>query len=89
MTDIDWDKLAKDTREKTNKQLREEISTHVRLNDDDLKKILREAKVDEKTFLEVLKVVKDTTRTNNQKAKAINNIDKGLRTILAVVERVL
>lgn len=87
MSEIDWDEIARKAREETNSKFREEISTLVRLNDDDIKSIIKQSNIDSERFAEIIKIMKDSSLTNHKKAKAIKDIDNGLRAVIGIVNR--
>lgn len=89
MGKIDWKKIAEQAREKTNKEFREEMANLVRLNDNDIERVMKESNIDSERFSEVMRLVNDSTLTNNKKAKAIEQIDNGLRMLIGIVERLV
>ncbi|PQJ76515.1 hypothetical protein [Polaribacter glomeratus] len=89
MGKIDWDELAKKARENTNAKFREEISTLLRLNDNDIKSIISKSEIDNEHFLEIIKIVKDRSLANNKKAEAIQGIDNGLRAVIGIVDKII
>lgn len=89
MSEIDWDEIARKAREETNTKFREEISTLLRLNDDDIKSIISQSNIDSERFTEIIKIVKDSSLTNHKKAKAIKNIDNGLRAVIGIVSKII
>lgn len=89
MSDIDWDALARNARQATNETFREEISTLIRLNDSDIRAIMNSANISNEEFLEIVKVVKDSTLSNHKKAEAIKHIDNGLRTLIGIAQKIV
>ncbi|WP_339883501.1 hypothetical protein [Polaribacter vadi] len=89
MGKIDWDELAKKAREATNAKFRDEISTLLRLNDNDIKSIISKSEIDNEHFLEIIKIVKDRSLANNKKAEAIQGIDNGLRALVGIVDKII
>lgn len=87
MENIDWKALAKEAMKLTIQELSKKISSLTRLNDEEIINIINESKIDKDKFVEVLKVVKDITLTNNQKAEALSKIDKGVGVLVSLIEK--
>lgn len=89
MGKIDWEELAKKAREATNAKFRDKISTLLRLNDNDIKSIISKSNIDNEHFLEIIKIVKDRSLSNEKKAEAIQGIDNGLRAVIGIVNKIV
>ena len=84
-----WKKLAEEAARKTDEQLAQEISSLTRINDKEILEIVEGNRIDKADLAELLNVLKDNTKSNEQKAKAITNISKGLEAIVDIVVRLL
>ncbi|MEO0310776.1 MAG: hypothetical protein RIQ89_433 [Bacteroidota bacterium] len=85
----DFKKLAKETIAETNKELANRMASLTNINSKDLQKIIEQNNIDHKDFTKLIEVVKSKTLDNAQKAVAIQNINKGLETVIALVRKLI
>lgn len=77
--DSTWEEIKNQAKEKTNDTFASKISSLTHLTDDEIKKIA--PNTDDKINLaNLLEIVADTTKSNDEKAKAVKSI-KGLAEI--------
>lgn len=84
-----WDELARKATESTNEQFKSEISSLTRLNDNEVEKIIMQTGISKLDLAAVLKEVKDATKSNSDKAKAIKNISKGMDVIVGFLAKLI
>lgn len=84
-----WEKLANEAGNKTDKKFAEEISSLTRINDKEILEIIKKNNISQTDLAKVLSVLKDTTKSNEQKANAIKNIGKGVDAIIDIVIRLI
>lgn len=82
MNNEEWQRLRSNSKEMANAEYAAEASNIIRLTKDEITAIVNEAAVDKDKLSELIAVVNDTTKDNNEKAKAIKNIT-GLAEIAA------
>lgn len=78
-----WDDIANDAANATDAIFADKITSLTRLNSDDIQKLL-DTGISKQDLAKVLSVVKDATKNNQDKAKAIQNISKGLDALVAI-----
>jgi len=78
-----WQEIRRKAREKTDKEFASEASSLTRLTDEEIKKIAPSIE-DREKLAELMEIVQDDTKSNEEKANAIKNI-KGLAEIAAKI----
>ncbi len=89
MNTIDWNDLALKATFLNEDQFTKEIASCTNFNFKDLKKIITESKITHQNLIKTLKLIYDVTASNNEKAKAILNIENGLIFVLKLFQKVL
>lgn len=82
MNNKEWQKLRKKAKEMASDEYASEASSIIRLTKEEITSIVDEACVDKNKLSELIAVVTDGAKTNNQKAEAIRNIN-GLAEVAA------
>lgn len=85
----DWKKLATEAGNATDDHFAGKISSLTRLNDDEIKALIEESGISKKDLVAVLEEIKSTTKSNQQKAKAISSINKGLDLLVSIAGKLL
>ncbi|MBN2174005.1 MAG: hypothetical protein JW731_07735 [Bacteroidales bacterium] len=85
----DWKKIAEEIGNQTDEQFRSSISSLIRLNDDEIENLINETGISRENLVKVLEVVRDATKTNSDKATAINNINKGMSLLVGLAGKFL
>ncbi len=86
---IDWKKIAEEAANKTDQEFSNQISSLTRLNDDEIISLISDTGINKQDLTEVLKVVHDATKSNQEKAEAISNIGKGIDLLAAIASKLL
>ena len=84
-----FDKLAKQAAEMADEEFKIEFSRLTRLNDDEIKKIIDETGISKQDLADVLSKIKDSTTSNDSKAKAIQNINNGVSALVGIVKKLI
>ena len=84
-----WAEIAKEAGQSTDEQFISKISSLTRLNDDEIESLIKDTGISKKDLAAVLKEVKDSTKTNTAKAKAIQNISKGVDSLILLVGKLI
>lgn len=69
-----WKKILENAKAKTDREFASEASSLIRLTDDEIMEIAPQP-LDKEKFAELMSIVKDATKSNEEKAKAIQNIN--------------
>lgn len=77
----DWGKIAKETGQAVDDHSKSPMDLLTTLGSADLDKLILETGISHQDLTAVLNVVKDATKSNEQKAQAIANISKGVDVI--------
>ncbi|HYO21501.1 MAG TPA: hypothetical protein VER36_03780 [Flavisolibacter sp.] len=84
-----FEKLAKEAAEMADQEFKNEFSSLTRLNDAETEKIISETGISKQNLAKVLQEVKNATASNEAKANAIKNIDKGVSVLVAIVRKLI
>ena len=84
-----FDKLAKQAAEMADEEFKIEFSRLTRLNDDEIEKIIDETGISKRDLADVLSKIKDSTASNESKAKAIQNINNGVSALVGIVRKLI
>jgi len=68
-----WDKIIGEAAEKSIKEFADKASSHVKLTQTEIEEIIPQG-LDKTKFAELIKVIKDSTKSNKEKAENIRNI---------------
>lgn len=83
----DWNKIADDAAKETDVQLENKISRLASLSDEQITKTITDSGISKENLGEVLKIVRDATKSNVAKANAIKNISNGIDIIVGVASK--
>lgn len=86
---IDWKKIAKDAGTATDEHFKNQISSLTSLTDNEIENLITETGISKTDLASVLKEVTDATKSNNAKATAISNINKGVNLLVGIVKKVI
>lgn len=84
-----YDAFADRAAAMTDEEFRKKFAAFTRLNMKDLENIIRDTGISQQDLAELLKEVKGAGSTNEKKAAAISNINKGVTTLIAMVKTFL
>lgn len=87
--DNKWQKKAAMAQKETDAELSKEIKSLSSFNPPGLNELLAEYNMDNKDFTQLMKIVKDHTKSNNDKAKAIANIRNGAEIVIGLLGKLL
>jgi hypothetical protein len=80
----DWNKIAEEAVNATDEKFKNQISSLTRFNDDEIEDLIMSSGISKVDLVAVLKEVKDTNKSNEQKAKAIKNITGGVNLLVGI-----
>ena len=81
-----YDTFASQAATLTDAQFKERFAALTRLNTKDLENLITETGISQNDLAELLKAVKSASSSNEQKAAAIQNINKGVTTLITMVK---
>lgn len=84
-----WDDIAKKAGQSTDDHFKCQISSLTRLNDQEIETIINETGISKLDLTNVLKEVKDATKSNTNKANAIKNISKGVDVLVGLTSKLI
>ena len=84
-----WKKRAAQAQKETDAELAQEIGELSSFNPPGLNELLAEYNLDKKEFSQLIKIVKDHTKSNNDKVKAIGNIQNGAEILIGLLGKLL
>ena len=85
----DWNKIAREAADATDEHFSGEIAKLTRLQDEEILRLIEESGISKEDLVAVLREVKDGTKSNQQKAGAIRNINKGIDLLVSIAGRLL
>lgn len=83
-----WEEIRKKARIQTEDVFASQISSLTRLTDDEIKEIAPEP-MDREKLAQLLGIVTDATKSNEQKAEAIKNVDGLLKIAIPLLVKLL
>jgi len=84
---IDWTKIAAEAGEATDEHFKNQISSLTSLNDNEIENLITETGISKKDLASVLMEVEDATKSNEEKAAAISNINKGVSLLVGIAKK--
>ncbi len=85
----DWTQKAKEASAKTQTHFKESITKMTSLGDAEIEAIINDSGISSKDLTSVLDEVKNATKSNNQKAEAIKNINQGVDLLVGIISRLI
>jgi hypothetical protein len=85
----DWKKIAKETGEATDEHFKDQISGLTRLTNNEIESLITDTGISKTDLTSVLKEVEDATKSNEEKAAAISNINKGVGLLVGIAKKII
>ncbi len=89
MPEIDWDEIAKNAQKTTDEHFKVQIASLTSLTDRQVTDLINDTGISKRDLVEVLKHVEDATKSNEEKARAIKGINKGVNVLVSVAAKFL
>ncbi len=86
---INWNEIASEAGESTDEHFKNQMSSLTRLNDQEIEDLIHETGISQQDLANVLKEVKDASKSNVDKAKAIKNISKGVDVLIGLAGKLI
>lgn len=84
-----WQKKAKQAQKETDVELAHQINQLSGFDAKDIQALIAENGMNTADFNQLIKLIKDQTRSNNDKIKAISNIQNGLELLVGLVGKLI
>ncbi|WMJ75285.1 hypothetical protein RCC89_19280 [Cytophagaceae bacterium ABcell3] len=86
---MNWNEIANQAGQSTDDYFKSQMSSLTRLNDQEIEDIINETGISKQDLANVLKEVKDATKSNANKANAIRNISKGIDVLVGLAGKLI
>ncbi|MBP7346305.1 MAG: hypothetical protein KA952_07205 [Sediminibacterium sp.] len=84
-----WQKKAKQAQKETDAELANQINQLTHIDAKELQALLDENSMNTADFNALIKLIKDQTKSNNDKIKALSNIQNGLELLVGLVGKLI
>ena len=86
---INWNEIASQAGQATDNHFQSQMSSLTRLNDQEIEDLINETGISKENLANVIKEVKDATKSNIDKANAIKNISKGVDVLVGLAGKLI
>lgn len=84
-----WQKKARQAQKETDAELANQINQLSGFDSKDVQALLAENGMNTADFNQLIKLIKDQTKSNNDKIKSISNIQNGLELLVGLVGKLI
>lgn len=84
-----WQKKAKQAQKETDAEMANQIVQLSSIKQKDIEQLLAENKMDSAEFDQLIRLIKDQTKSNNDKIKALSNMQNGLELLVGLVGKLI
>jgi hypothetical protein len=84
-----WQKKAKQAQKETDAEMANQIVQLSSIKQKDIDQLLAENKMDAAEFDQLIRLIKDQTKSNNDKIKALSNMQNGLEVLVGLVGKLI
>lgn len=84
-----WQKKAKQAQKETDAEMANQIVQLSSIKQKDIDQLLAENKMDLAEFDQLIRLIKDQTKSNNDKIKALSNMQNGLELLVGLVGKLI
>lgn len=84
-----WQKKARQAQKETDAELANQITELSGFDAKDIQALLAENGMNTADFNQLIKLIKDQTKSNNDKIKALSNIQNGLELLVGLVGKLI
>ncbi len=89
MSGIDWDDLANKAASQTDAEFNTQMASLTSLKVSEIDAFIEQSSITNANAVKVLKQINDATASNNAKADAIANVDKGVNFLVSLVGKIV
>jgi hypothetical protein len=84
-----WQKKAKQAQKETDAALSNQIAQLSSIKQQEINQLLAENSMNTADFNQLIKLIKDQTKSNNDKIKALSNMQNGLEILVGLVGKLI
>ncbi|OYZ02561.1 MAG: hypothetical protein B7Y37_01860 [Sphingobacteriia bacterium 28-36-52] len=84
-----WQKKAKQAQKETDVELADQINHLTGIDSNSINALLAENSMNKDDFNQLIKLIKDQTKSNNEKIKALSNMQNGLEILVGLVGKLI
>jgi hypothetical protein len=84
-----WQKKAKQAQKETDAEMANQMVQLSSIKQKDIDQLLAENKMDAAEFDQLIRLIKDQTKSNNDKIKALSNMQNGLELLVGLVGKLI
>lgn len=84
-----WQKKAKQAQKETDAEMANQIVQLSSIKQKDIDQLLAENKMDAAEFDQLIRLIKDQTKSNNDKIKALSNMQNGLELLVGLAGKLI
>jgi hypothetical protein len=89
MSTINWDDLAEKAATQTDSDFNTQMASLTSLKITEVDNFIAESNITNADAIRVLKEINDVAKSNNQKAEAVANINKGVGFLIGLVSKIV
>jgi len=89
MSDINWDDLANQAASQTDAEFNTQMASLTSLKVSEIDNFIAQSTITNANAVKVLKEINDATASNNEKADAIANVDRGVNFLVSLVSKIV
>jgi hypothetical protein len=84
-----WQKKAKQAQIETDAEMADQVNRLSGIDSNSIKALLAENSMNKDDFNQLIKLIKDQTKSNNDKIKALSNMQNGLELLVGLVGKLI
>lgn len=84
-----WQKKAKQAQKETDAEMANQINHLSGIDSNSMNALLAENSMNKDDFNQLIKLIKDQTKSNNDKIKALSNMQNGLELLVGLVSKLI
>ncbi|WP_428742693.1 hypothetical protein [Tenacibaculum sp.] len=89
MESINWNTIAQQAASQTDAEFNQQLSNLTHLDVSEVDDLIKESKITNANAIKTLKLIDDAMATNNEKAKALSNIENGIGFVISLVSKLI
>ncbi|TDQ29745.1 hypothetical protein [Tenacibaculum caenipelagi] len=89
MDSINWNNIAQQATSQTDNEFNQQLANLTNLKVSEVDALIKESKITNANAVKTLKLIDDATASNNEKAKALSNIENGIGFVISLVSKLV
>ena len=86
---INWNTIAQQAASQTDAEFNQQLASLTNLKVSEVDALIKESKITNANAVKTLKLIDDATASNNEKAKALSNIENGFGFVISLVSKLI